>query len=352
MASSTLDTIRTKVRRITRSPSAAQLSNADLDQYINTAIENDIPTTLKLFSLRSLLTFYTQPYVDTYETNTTVPTDPLFNFKNKYTAVHNPVFIAGVPTYYTQERSVFYGNWPQTNFVSDTGLSGDGTTGPFVGVINTFNQSPSSVSSRQFILQESVVFSALDATGTAMILVDTPISNQVGALGIPGVPPVFPYPNGTINYITGAFTATFPNATALTTTLIPNPIISTIIPYIAGLPTTMLFYDEKFILRPVPDKAYVVNIEVNVRPTELLQTTDVPQITQWWQWIAALAARKVFEDRLDMDSVNLLTPFLMEQQSLVLSTSMEQYTNERTVTIYTNNGINQGWNNQFGNWPY
>ena len=347
-ATSTLDTIRTKVRRLTRSPSTAQLSDNDLDQYINTFIENDIPTTVKLFSLRTLLTWYTQPFIDTYETNTAVTTDPLYNFKNKYTAVHNPVYMAGVPSYYTQDRGIFYNNWPQTNAVQNTGLVGNGTAGPFVGIINTFNPVPLTVSARQFILQKSVMFSAFNANGDAMILIDTPINSQTGVLGVPGLPPV----NGTINYITGAFSVIFQAPTALSTTLIPNPIISTYIPYLAGKPVTMLFYDEKFIIRPVPDKAYIVNIEVNIRPTELLSIGDVPQITQWWMWIAYGASRFIFQDRMDVDSVDMITPEFERQQALALSTSMEQYTEQRSITPFTNNGVNQVWNNGWGRGPY
>ena len=39
---STLQTIRTKVRRLTRTPSTAQLSDDDLDQYINTFVVYDL----------------------------------------------------------------------------------------------------------------------------------------------------------------------------------------------------------------------------------------------------------------------------------------------------------------------
>lgn len=352
-ATSTLDTIRTKVRRLTRSPSQAQLSDNDLDQYINTAIENDIPTTLKLFSLRTLLTFYTQPGVDVYGTNTTNALDPLFNFQNKYTAVHPPAYIAGVQCFWTEERAVFYGNWPQTNFVQWTGLTGDGTTGPFNGIIPPYNQQPNPpfINNFPFLLQNSIMFSALDASGTAMILTDNPVSNTTGALGLPGQPQTLPSPYGQVNYISGAYTLNFPSPTLPVSSTENNPIESTYIAYGAGIPTTILYYNNEFTIRPVPDKAYAVQVEVNIRPTELLQSTDVPQITQWWQWISALAARKVFEDRMDTDSVQQLMPFLTEQQSLVLSTSMEQYTNQRTVTIYTQNGVNNGWNN-FGRWPY
>lgn len=350
-ATSTLQTIRTKVRRLTRSPSVAQLSDADLDQYINTSILFDIPTKIKFFSLRTVFSFYTQPGVDVYRTNTTDPNDPLYDFPNKYTAVHPPVYLAGVPGYYTQERDVFYGNFPRTNFISDTGLLGDGTTGTFSGIINTFAQSSTSVSSNQFILQNSVVFTALDTAGTAMILKDYPVSNLIGALGIPGVPQTLPSPYGQINYRTGEFTLNFPSATAVSSVSLPNPIWSEIIPYIAGIPTTMLYYNNEFTLRPVPDKAYVVEIEANVVPTQLLQTTDHPQIKQWWQWIAFIASFHIFEDRVDDESIAKLQSRYDEQESLALSTSMEQYANERTVTAYTNNSISNGWNN-FGRWPY
>lgn len=349
MASSTLATIRQAVRRITRSPSTAQLSDADLDQYINTFIENDIPTTMKLFSLRTILTFYTQPGVDVYETNTTDPLDPLYDFKNRYTAIHPPIFIAGVRAFFTQDRSVFYGNWPQTNAVQQTGLFGNGTTGPFNSVLPPPLNTPAQFAIAQpHILQRSVLLSCLDTNGTAMTLVDTPTSNVLGNLTTPNSPIV----RGTVNYVTGALTNfSFPNNTMVSSPPQGNPIWAEAIYYVAGLPTTMLFYDQKFTIRPVPDKAYVVQVEANIRPTELLQTTDVPQIKQWWQWIALGASLIVFRDRSDPESRDAIMPDFINQQALALSTSMEQYTNQRSITIYTNNGLRNSWNN-FGQWPY
>jgi hypothetical protein len=135
MANSTLQAIRTKVRRITRSPSLSQISDSQLDEYINTFILYDFPEHLRLFSLRTILTFYTQPGVDVYDTNTTVATDPLYNFRNKYVAVHPPLYIAGIQCFYTQWRDVFYGYYPQTNTISDTMLRGDNSSGPFVGLV-------------------------------------------------------------------------------------------------------------------------------------------------------------------------------------------------------------------------
>jgi hypothetical protein len=336
MANATLNAIRTKVRRLTRSPSTAQLSDAQLDEYVNTFILYDFPEHLRLFSLRTLLTFYTQPYVDSYTTNTTVVTDPLYNFKNKYIAVHPPVFIAGVQSFYTQQRDVFYGYYPQTNTIADTLLRGNGGVGPFNGTVTAHP-----------MLQSNVMFTCLDAAGAAMILVDYPVSNTTGALGIPGQPQTLPSPYGQVDYTTGVFTAIFPAATQ-----VAAPIYVENIAYQPSKPMSILYYDNTFTIRPVPDKAYPVQVEVDIRPTELLAVGDIPQIEQWWQYIAYGTSKKIFEDRMDMDSVQMLMPEFKQQERLCLRTTLTQQANERTVTIYTQGKqmFLGGWGG--GSWPY
>jgi hypothetical protein len=352
---STLQNIQTKVRRLTRSPSQSQISDTQLNNYINTFILYDFPEHLRLFSLRTLLTFYTQPGVDVYSTNTTVETDPLYNFNNKYIAVHPPLFIAGIQCFYTQWRDVFYGMWPQTNTIAQTLLFGNNSFGPFAGFIPVFTP-PATVPSVQlpypFILQNSVNFNCLDTNGNSMVMVDVPISNVIGNLTQANVPLVPPYdtmqnPNNYINYITGQYVVTFPS---LTQNL--APIWFEGILYQPGKPLGILYYNNEFTIRPVPDKTYAVQLEVDIRPTELINNTDVPQISQWWQYIAYGAAKKIFEDRMDTDSVNLIMPEFKQQERLVLRTTLTQQANERTVTIYT-----QGKNYGFGwfgsgGWPY
>jgi len=337
MADSTLTAIKIKTRRLTRTPSTAQLSDADLEQYINTAVLYDFPEELRLFNLRQTLTFYTQPGVDTYATETTDPLDPLYNFKNKYIAVHPPLFLAGIQGFYTQWRDVFYGYYPQTNTIADTNLRGDGATGPFTGTIMA---SPS--------IQNNVIFTCLDQNGTSMILVDYPIDNVNGYLSLTNDPqPTLPSPYGTINYLTGAFTIFFPRNTGVGAIIwVEN------IAYQPGKPLAVLYYNDTFTIRPVPDKTYSVQIEVDVRPTELLSNGQSPDLEQWWQYIAYLASRLIFQDRMDVDSVNQILPELKRQERLCLRTTLTQQANERTVTIYT-----QGKNYGFGwfgpgGWPY
>ena len=346
MASATLQAIKTKVRRLTRSPSLSQITDDELTDYINTFILYDFPEHLRLFTLRSLLTFYTQPGVDVYETNTTVKTDPLYNFKNKYVAVHPPVYIAGVQVFYTQWRDVFYGIWTQTNTISDTLLRGNNSVGPFTNSIVAPNPP------YPFILQESVNFNCLDTNGTSMIMVDVPITNTIGNLTPADVPLVPPYdttqnPNNYINYQTGQFVLTFANNTQNMATIWFEGIL-----YQPGKPIAILYYDSKFTIRPVPDKTYAVQIEVDVRPTELINNTDIPELEQWWQYIAYGAAKKIFEDRMDLDSVQLLLPEFKTQESLVLRATLTQQANERTVTIYSQGkSYGFGWFGS-GGWPY
>lgn len=337
MADSTLQAIRTKVRRITRCPSESQLSTADLDEYINTAILYDFPEHLRLFSLRTTFTFYTQPFVDVYETST-IPTDAMFNFKNKYIAVHPPLFIAGVPGFYTQWRDVFYGSWPQTNTIAETGLFGNGGTGPFTGTVVAHP-----------MLRNNVIFTCLDTNGSAMTLIDYPsaTSNLIGFLGRPNEPQTTVLPYGQINYVTGVYTVTFPSNTQAMA-----PIICENIAYQPGKSLAALYYDNKFTVRPVPDKVYPVQLEVDVRPTELLAGDQEPQLQQWWQYIAYLAAKKIFDDRMDDESIQRIMPELNKQERLVLRTTLTQQANERTVTIYTQGKSydNLGWFG--GGWPY
>ena len=78
--STDLQTIRNKTRRLTRMYTEAEITDSELDDYINTFIQYDFPEHIKLFSLKETFTFYTQANVDVYDsTNTTY--DPIVTGK-------------------------------------------------------------------------------------------------------------------------------------------------------------------------------------------------------------------------------------------------------------------------------
>lgn len=316
---STLAQIRTKVRRLTRSPSTAQLTDQNIDDYVNTFVLYDFPEHLRLFSLRTTFTFYAQPYIDTYSTNSTTATDPLYNFKNKYITVHPPIYIAGYNSLYSQSREQFFGIYPMTNSIASIGTTGDGVTTAFAGTLSNIP-----------ILRNNVLFDSVNTANAGLSLIDDGAGNLVVPNTTVNV--------GTINYVTGAYTFTFPSAPAS-----GAAINSQTVPYVPSLPQALLFYNDTFTLRPVPDQPYRINMEVYQRPTELLSVaTNIPELSEWWQYIAYGASKKVFEDRMDLESVQLIMPEFMKQQTLIQRRTIVQYTNERTATIYTDQGLGTG----------
>lgn len=336
MATSNLQTIQEKVRRLTRSLSESLLTTDQLNQYINTFVLYDFPEHLRLFNLRTTFTFFTEPYVDVYETNTTDTTDPLYDFVNRYITVHPPIYIAGYQALFSESRDQFFGIYPMLNSIASIGTAGDGVTTQFTGVINSQQANTSLINGQVVsLLQNNVLFSSIDVNNNGLAMIDYPISSTIGNLYVPGGTPtstVTQDPINYINYLTGQFVVTFVTAPGS-----GQPINSQTVPQQPALPQAMLFYDGKFTLRPVPDQPYRVQMEVYQRPTELLSSGQNPQLNEWWQYIAYGAAKKVFEDRMDLESVQMIMPEFKKQEALINRRTIVQQTSQRTSTIYTEN---------------
>jgi hypothetical protein len=293
----------------------------------------DFPEQLRTFQLRKPFSFWCNPFQDVYLTDTSLPTtDPLYNFQNQYITVHPPVYVAGFQSFYTQSRTQFFGIYPFVNSISSIGQRGDGVTTAFTGSIQNSNGAPA--------LQGNVLFDSINTANQGLSLID--IANipfdGTGILVVPGTTSSL----GTINYITGAFSFTFPTAPAS-----GAPINSQAFIYQPAMPTAMLYYNNQFTLRPVPDQPYQIKFEVYARPTYLMQESSTPSLEELWQYIAYGAAKKILEDRMDMDSVALIMPEFKVQERLCLRRTIVQNTNERTATIYTET---TGWG--YNIWGY
>lgn len=360
----TLAQIQTKVRRLTRSPSEAQLSTSDLNNYINTFIVYDFPEQLRTFNLRAQFSFYTNPGQDVYNTDIASfggnTTNLLYNFQNLFLTIHPPVYIAGYQSFFSQSREQFYAVYPKVTSIATTGAIGNGVSTTFTGVINA-NQSivPSGMTQNISLLQNEVLFSSIDINGIGLSLVDVPLVDPTtgyktltGNLYDPNSaaykaalinPPTvvdFDATNN-INYLTGAFTITFTGAPAS-----GAPINSQSVPQATALSQALLFYQNQFVVRPVPDQAYAINFEVFQRPTALLANNQVPELEEYWQLIAYGASRKILQDRMDIETVALIEPEFREQMRLCLRRSLVQWGNDRAATIYTEQtslGSAQGW---------
>lgn len=311
----TLAKIRKKVRRLTATPSAIQLPDSDIDEYIDTFYEQDMPAHLKLWNLHETYEFYTQQHEDRY----TLPV-------NTYLGISPPVYIAGYQSMYTQLREQFFRVYPKLEFSQDV-ANGDGTAGPY-----TFTLTNVPCLKRDFLV------SAVDTNNVTRTLVDIPVDDLTGNLVAQGTTaPTL----GSINYVTGAVTVNNFGDTIDSSTTINAQYV----PYEANRPTAMLFYDDTMVLRPVPDKAYKVTVETYRTPSMLLDaSTDGPDLAQWWQYIAFGAAYKILEDRQDTETMQALAARLDEQKQLVLHRTILQQTPQRTETIYSEQS-----GNYFGN---
>ena len=358
---STLTAIMKKVRRLTRTPSTAQLSDNDLVEYINTFVVYDFPEHLRMFNLKTVFNFWCNPYQDVYPTDTEsfvgVTTNQLYDFQNRYLSIAPPVYMAGYQSFYTQSREQFYGIYPQTNNIQSIGTTGDGSTVAFTGNVPILSQSnvPNSAQGGACLVKGEVLFSSVDTLNEGLALVDVPVVDSVtgnpttvGNLYTPETRPSTP-PTSTnlgnfINYVTGEFSITFPSAPAQVVL-----INSQTLPQIVSLPQAMLFYDNQFVLRPVPDQPYQIQFEAYVRPTYLMETNSQPQLQEWWQYISYGAAKKIFEDRMDMESVQMIMPEYRKQETLCLRRTLVQMSNQRTATIYTEQvGLSAGLGGYWG----
>jgi len=295
--STDLSAIQTKVRRLTGRLSPNQLSDADLNQYINNFYLYNLPEHLRLFNLKQNYSFDLEPDVLEYT----------FDF-NQFISVEPPCYVGGYEIDYYQDQQSFFNNFTKRKFEAIL-AAGSGIAGPYAG---TLTGTP--------ILRNSVFISAVDAGGNSLVAEDDGAGSFTGDV----------LAGATIDYDTGAianltFTAVIPGG---------ENINAQYFPFQAARPLAVLFFNDTFTFWPVPDKAYQFEIEAFVRPTELVGAATNPQLNEWWELLAYGAALKILGDTLDMDGYGKVKILFDEQMSLVERRTLKQLSNQRVQTIY------------------
>lgn len=313
----TLADIRTKVRRLTGRPSPQQITDAQIDDYVNTFYLYDMPETLRLFSQETVFEFMTTQNVDRYDMRTLQVWTGVSNqaAADVFVNIRPPAYIAGYQSFWSQDREQFFRTYQVLAQISME-IKGDGTPGPYA---ITFANTP--------ILQYQVTVGAIDDTGATVNCRDVPTNRTTGTWTIINTNTT---QVGSIDYINGTATVTFSNN-------IPsgNTITFTAVPYQPSRPQALLFYDDVITLRPVPDAEYFVKMNAFKRPTMMIASGESPELKQWWQYLAYGAAKKIFEDSQDPEGVNVLMQGFKEQERLVLRRTIVERTNQRTSTIFT-----------------
>jgi hypothetical protein len=310
---STVVAIRKKVRRLTASSSEAELTTADLDEYINTFYNSDFPYGIKIDQMRSVYTFFTRPYIDRY------PVDVNYN-----QGIRAPVYVEGIQGSFYKDRQQFYALWPRfpTKFQP---ASGDGSTvdfsftlpGPFLSrevVIGGVAENGTAITindngnGRLYLLNpNSTTYVPAQDTNPA---VQGMYNLNTGGPGLNN-----PTDIGSVDYVTGSIAFSLPSDLPPASGTVLTAWVSQ---YQTGRPYSLLFWNNEFTIRPVPKLVHKVEVECFLTPVQFMLTTDSPILNQWWQYIAIGASMKILEDRQDMEGVANLQPIFKKQEALVL----------------------------------
>ena len=378
-ADSTYSFIEMKVRRLTASASSASLSSADIQRAVNTFYSNDFPYSIKIDQQRSVYKFLTIPNVDRYpvdvnncqgfrapvyfegiQGNFFKNRDQLYNLYPRYPTQFQPIGGNGTATNFT---FALFGNnqnpFPQPNFgILSTqlvigGIDVNGNPIRIIddggGVVNSFGVGSNTTTGQLLFIQQNAVGGNiyLDATNTQQPAIPniSPIGGQQNA-NLPNTPyPPSPLTRqycGTVNYVTTQITVNFPVAPAAGTMI--NVWAST---YQVGRPYNLLFWNNEFTIRPVPDNVYLVEVETFQTPSQFMMSTDHPILNQWVQYISYGAAMEILRDRQDMEGVQNLMEGFKRQEALVLERQAVEEIQQPNITLFnttmTGYGYGTGW---------
>jgi hypothetical protein len=319
MATISLSSLITKIRKLTARPSSLEITDSEITDYINLFYEYDFPFEIKDFNFKSTFTFQTQPNQDKYDLTSMIIGSSGLSPINYYKSFEPPVFVNGYESSYYQNQEDFFRMFPKLDTIETIAVA-DGGVGPYTGTISA---TP--------ILKGSILMSAATPTGVNLLVVDNGQGQLIEANSTAITPPVI----GSINYTTGSFTVTFQGVATEAGTNITAKFNS----YSASRPYALLYYEDYFLMRPVPDDSYTVEISAFLKPTSFISSApaSVPTkfLNDYFQLLAYGTACKIFIDSLETESYAQLKPRLDEEIQRVERRTIMQVKTQRASTIYS-----------------
>ena len=357
MSIATLSDIIQKVRRLTGSGSSFQLTDAQIIDYINSFYLYDLPAQFRSLKLKDRYTFNTIRGIDIY------PFD-----SEHYTTVEMPCYCMKrlIPLYQQPWGNTgFWGS--SSNWQFQQTLTQGSTTlgvGPYVGtltnipVVRSYNNNPMVTTTlaptNPFPTGVPPLFPQANISRVQNILITTNSAlGQTQNVTDDGGGILIGNGTGTINYETGAISVTFSNVVP------PGENIQVMYsPTVMSVPLSILFFQNQFTLRPIPDQGYTIELIAYRQPSQaLLGSTDpsspdlagVPELKEWWELLAAGASKKIYEDRLDPDGVQLMDKMLFERYAVAEARTYAQIgSKQRIGTIYADQMNNGYGGNGYG----
>lgn len=302
MANWSLSEIRQKVRQVSGRYSPQELSNEQLDEYINKYYQYTFPADTKL------------ERIHTYYEFLTVANQQSYDFPSGYINFEPPASVDRLSVLWYQDPASFYENNIQ-NVSRQTIGTGDGATTLFTATASSFPILPASA----VVTDDTEVFQDTNTDFTASPVTIT------GSLG----------GSATLNYDTGALSVTFNTAPAS-----GQNIYFSYIQFQAGMPTAVLLYNNQFTFYPVPDTAYRIKMKAYANNlvltsagatlAEFTNATDTPLLNEWGPCIAYGTARDIHADYGELEAYGQVTALYKEQLAYILRRTHQNLLNTRS----------------------
>lgn len=290
MATWTAADIEAKIRATTGRPDANMMSSAEIYDRMNKYYQLVLPKELKIFFGYTYYNFLTQPNIDTYV--------PSSDFQT-----YNPqIYFDGFPGDWYLSPDLFFQDYPIETNKQVVG-TGDGTTTLFTFTCPAFPVLPGSLY-------------VTDGIQTAQ-------DNSVGGF-------IGPVSSGSVNYITGSVSLTWNTPPAAN-----SNITVSYQTYQANRPQGLLYYDNVFVLRPVPDNVYRVKMEGIRIPKPLVNPSDVPFRPDLGPLIAFGTSLEIYNDfNQDDEYDKLFAGQYKRYKDICMQDTYEEYLYERSVPTF------------------
>lgn len=352
-----ITTIYNDVRRLSSSQGTNQLSDADIQLYMNSFYLYDLPAKFRSLKLKDKYTFNTIAGIDTY------PFD-----SEHYTTVEMPCYCSKREIQLFTDPWSFYGvnfNWQNVQTLTTC----NGTSGPYTGtcqglpVIRSVNNDPGPLGTPNVSFpigrNQNILITANISLGNTINVTDDGQGNLIQyypyAVGQAPFnqqayqtkygPQYYRFVVGTINYATGAVAITnfVDTAGANLATTSGNIIQIQYNSQVMNIPLSIMFYQNQFVMRPVPDRGYTIELmayrspvqALLGAPTSLGGTGDgITELSEWWETLSVGAARKIYQKRLDTDGMQIMDAQLKERYSIIETRTYAQLGSQRIGTIF------------------
>jgi hypothetical protein len=293
MANWTLADIRNKVRKVTGRLTPQELSNEQLDKYINQYYQFTFPAEVKL---NKDLVYYKF---------TTVANQAYYDYPDGYTNFLPPVWVDFMAVNYYQSPDYFYEQNP-LQVTNLTPWTGDGSTTVFTTTVQAFPIFPGTT-----IISDNVEnFTDVNQDWTTA---NVPIVGTEGG-------------SATINYSTGVINVTFATAP-----IDGQAIYLTYVLFQPGRPIAVLAFNNQFQFFPPPNTAYPVWMQAYKVVDPLVNATDRPGLDEWGPTIAYGAARNIHSDYGEMDAYRDVTGLYKEQVEYILIRTQQDLLSTRAT---------------------